>query len=601
MERQMRNLFLSILLSLLSLTTYADICGGPYEDYDEVQCYKLSDPKKVERSTAVARMFAVTELTTCSAFRVSSSNLMVGDAHCLRKYGGDPIDPTTVEIWFGWEQDTCFSTNTSNIVKTSIKEVLYRNDNFVLFSVLDFDAIAEFGWLGLDINTPAVGDEFYIAHHAEYQPKKLSIDEDTKIKCAIDAINENGIYYNCDTWAGAWGAPLVLTKNNLVTGVHTRENCPNEGRLISEFWPDIAHFFNNEVPLGDDIEVNQPPIASFGLSTCDGMVCVLDGSRSTDPEGGPLTYLWDMGEGSTYTGVNITHYYQVPGEYDISLTVTDDNGLTSTVVSTIYAIGDPVPPPPPPNEDPVAAFNFACVEGLCNFDASNSTDSDGTIQAYRWTYGDGNAYSAATPNASHTYSIPGDYIVSLSVVDDDSATDSISKLVDINIPIPNNPPVAIFSYTCDELVCNFDGSDSRDTDGTIVSYLWSFGATQPIASYTFVEDGSYYITLTVGDDDGANAEVTTTVTVAATPPPPPVFNIELTYSAKKARKGYWDVTFTWSGADTDNVNLMKGSDKYITTTNDGSHTVKLKKRDSGTSWRVCESPGDCSNFITLNF
>ena len=71
----------------------------------------------------------------------------------------------------------------------------------------------------------------------------------------------------------------------------------------------------------------------------------------------------------------------------------------------------------------------------------------------------------------------------------------------------NQPPVASFTSSCPALACAFDGTGSSDPDGTIVSYAWNFGdgstGTGPTPSHTYATGGTYTVTLTVTDDDGA--------------------------------------------------------------------------------------------------
>lgn len=84
---------------------------------------------------------------------------------------------------------------------------------------------------------------------------------------------------------------------------------------------------------------------------------------------------------------------------------------------------------PEPNEPPTASFTYSCTELDCTFDGSASTDSDGTIESYSWTFGDGNSASGAV--VSHTYANDGTYTVTLTVTDNDGDSDSTSQQVTV--------------------------------------------------------------------------------------------------------------------------------------------------------------------------
>ncbi|PPK88535.1 putative Ig domain-containing protein [Neolewinella xylanilytica] len=79
-------------------------------------------------------------------------------------------------------------------------------------------------------------------------------------------------------------------------------------------------------------DVDELPVASFTTMAAGNAVPVtvsFDASASSDPEGGPLTYDWDFGDGSTGGGVQPSHAYTVAGDYTVRLTVTDDAGQAS--------------------------------------------------------------------------------------------------------------------------------------------------------------------------------------------------------------------------------------------------------------------------------
>lgn len=84
------------------------------------------------------------------------------------------------------------------------------------------------------------------------------------------------------------------------------------------------------------------------------------------------------------------------------------------------------------NQPPVASFTFSCTHLSCSFDASGSSDPDGNIVAYSWTFGDGATGSGVT--VSHTYGSAGTRTARLSVTDNDGATRSQSHSVTVTAP-----------------------------------------------------------------------------------------------------------------------------------------------------------------------
>ena len=182
--------------------------------------------------------------------------------------------------------------------------------------------------------------------------------------------------------------------------------------------------------------------------------------------------------------------------------------------------------PEPENVAPVADAGGP-YEGEENedviFDGSGSSDSDGTIESYLWEFGDG-VTTATGVSTFHIYHVAGTYTVTLTVTDDDGATDIDETIVTVSaLPVEGNiPPVADadgpYSVKLGRSV-SFDGTGSYDPDedGTIVSYLWDFGdgetAIVESPSHTYDAVDSYTVTLTVTDNEGATDSDTTAATI----------------------------------------------------------------------------------------
>jgi Tol biopolymer transport system component/PKD repeat protein len=156
--------------------------------------------------------------------------------------------------------------------------------------------------------------------------------------------------------------------------------------------------------------VNALPVASF-TQTCNGLTCTFDGSASSDADGTILHRLWRFGDNaSRYGAVVVTHTYGTAGAYTVSLEVVDD-AHQSVIRSETVNVG---------NALPIASFTRTCTGLACAFDGSASSDPDGTIVSYAWSFGDGTTGSGVT--ASRTYAAAGAYTVTLVVTDNSGGT-----------------------------------------------------------------------------------------------------------------------------------------------------------------------------------
>jgi PKD repeat protein len=259
---------------------------------------------------------------------------------------------------------------------------------------------------------------------------------------------------------------------------------------------------------------NRPPVANAGAdqSGTVGSSVMFNGSGSADVDGTITNYAWTFGDGASGSGASVAHVYSAAGTYTVTLTVTDDKGATAsdTAVVTVNAI---------PNQPPLAnagADQTAATLAQLSFSGALSSDPDGSIATYAWSFGDGATSTGV--NVSHSYVSAGVYTVTLTVTDNQGATASDALIATIT----NRPPTAnagADQTTTVGTAVSFNGAASSDVDGTITNYAWTFGdgasGSGVAPSHTYSSAGSYTATLTVTDNKGATASDSAVVTVNA--------------------------------------------------------------------------------------
>ena len=245
------------------------------------------------------------------------------------------------------------------------------------------------------------------------------------------------------------------------------------------------------------------PSAAFAFN-CTGAACQFDATGSFDPDGSLASYVWDFGDGTTGSGATVAHQYATGATYRVKLIVTDQGGAMGFALRTVSA-----------NAPPVASSTVTCDGPVCTFDASASSNPDGTISRFYWTFGDGAFQLRGVPTVTHTYPT-GTFLVKLVIVDNAGA----EARAELTLSVVNAGPVADFTFTCAAMMCTFDASASSDDDGPIF-YAWDFGdgrqGSGKIATYAYFAGGTYLARLTVTDGAGQTATTTRTVNVIAPP------------------------------------------------------------------------------------
>ncbi|NUN07681.1 MAG: PKD domain-containing protein [Ignavibacteriaceae bacterium] len=277
---------------------------------------------------------------------------------------------------------------------------------------------------------------------------------------------------------------------------------------------------DSELPCNTDVDhkvitVIESPVAFAGpdMEVCAGTVVKFDGSKSRDNDGVVNSFLWDFGDGTTGGGMSPTHAFEKPGTYNVVLTITGDelgdcdNTDTDELIVVVKAA-------------PVANFTAPVAFGRdmsVSFNAEESYGGGGNITSYKWDFKDGN--SAEGKNIEHTFKKEGKYFVQLTIITDSKTecnTATINKLIEINAP----PVIATsreITAGVNEMI-TFDARESKDADGSIVTYEWNFGdgnsGSGMISRHSYSAAGRYSGSLTLKDNSGlGNGVVTEEITI----------------------------------------------------------------------------------------
>jgi PKD repeat protein len=139
-----------------------------------------------------------------------------------------------------------------------------------------------------------------------------------------------------------------------------------------------------------------------------------------------VSFHWDFGDNTTSSGQIATHMYTAAGTYNVTLNVTDSEGLWDTQ-SQLVTLGVPV--------SPFAVFTFKPTNPTANstvtFNATESNDPDRSIISYIWNFGDNTTGSGVI--ATHAYTAEGAYNVTLTVTDTTSLNDTTWQMVNVGI------------------------------------------------------------------------------------------------------------------------------------------------------------------------
>ena len=249
------------------------------------------------------------------------------------------------------------------------------------------------------------------------------------------------------------------------------------------------------------------PAAFDATSSCAGQVGAQGGCL---PSNNVLTgFSWSFGDGQSGSGSTTSHSFTSAGTYNVTLTVTNDRGLTASTTKVV-TVGA--------GAAPTAAFIYSPTPVVANvdtfFDASASRPAAGhTIASYSWNWGDGDPVSTrSTPIEAHDFGAAGTYIVVLTVTDEAGQQGTTTQ----SITVTSGAPTAVFTTLVTNAATHTiqaDGSGSTATgSATIVTYTFTWGdgttttGSTPVQSHTYAATNNYQVRLTVVDSLGRTSQ-----------------------------------------------------------------------------------------------
>jgi Putative Ig domain/PKD domain len=324
----------------------------------------------------------------------------------------------------------------------------------------------------------------------------------------------------------------------------------NPNAMVATFQVDLAGTYTAQLTVSNGTAsdsatvvistVSTPPVANAGPNQAVtlGTTVRLDGSKSSDTDGNPLTYSWTLisiPATSTATlsnsrSVNPTFVADVPGSYIAQLVVNDGNSssLPSTVMVTTA------------NTAPVANAGpnqRVSVGSLVQLNGSGSTDVNGNPLTYQWSLNTTGApgskavlSSANIVNPTFTVDAAGTYVAQLIVSDGILSSPAATVTITTNTTQPpvanagNNQTVVHGSTVM------LNGTGSTDPQGLPLTYMWSLitkppksnavlsASTVPEPQFTADQPGTYVAQLVVSDGVLFSAPATVTITTTNTAP-----------------------------------------------------------------------------------
>ena len=255
------------------------------------------------------------------------------------------------------------------------------------------------------------------------------------------------------------------------------------------------------------------PVANFSTNITSGYAPL--SVQFTDLSENSSEWNWDFGDGVASTEQNPTHIYSTEGNYNVNLIATNEND-THLKLGIITVLGKSAVV-----LLPVANFSTDVTSGYAPL-AVEFTDLSENLSEWNWDFENDGKIDSVNKTPVYTYSVPGDYIVNLTVSNANGTDSKFVIITVLEIPIF---PVANFSSNVTSgyspLTVQF-----ADISTNATGWSWDFGnganSTEQSPEHVYATPGTYIVNytvnLTVSNRNGTDSK-TSIITILQKPEP----------------------------------------------------------------------------------
>lgn len=241
------------------------------------------------------------------------------------------------------------------------------------------------------------------------------------------------------------------------------------------------------------ITINIVPPPTANMFPDNDTICAGQSINFTNTStGGGNSFDWNFGDGTGWTTTgpgNVAHTYNFPGDYTVTLVANITGGTascTDTITTNIHVL-----------PSPTANFNFNNNNGCDTLTVTFSDFSSVDVISWNWVFGNGNTSTLQNP-PSQFYNAPGNYIVQLTVTNNNGCQNTQSQTINVfQTPTPLFTPTSV----CEGSLATFTDQSTSSPGDPIISWFWDFGdgnsSTVQNPTHTYSPAGTYNMILTV--------------------------------------------------------------------------------------------------------